>query len=51
MQAQSNLIVLPTPLLVQHANLGRKLILIMENGLEVPVSQTYLANAKAALKI
>jgi hypothetical protein len=30
---------------------GRKLILIMENGLEVPVSQTYLANAKAALNI
>lgn len=30
---------------------GRKLILIMENGLEVPVSQPYLANAKAALNI
>jgi len=26
-------------------------MLIMENGLEVPVSQTYLANAKAALNI
>ncbi|KTF16059.1 hypothetical protein ATS75_06550 [Pseudoalteromonas sp. H105] len=30
---------------------GRKLILIMENNLEVPVSQTYLAHAKAALDI
>lgn len=30
---------------------GRKLILIMKNGAEVPVSQTYLANAKAALNL
>lgn len=28
---------------------GRKLILVMENGTEVPVSQTYLAEAKASL--
>ncbi len=30
---------------------GRKLILIMQNGTEVPVSQTYLANVKAALNL
>jgi len=28
---------------------GRKLILVMENGIEVPVSQTYLAETKASL--
>ena len=30
---------------------GRKLILILQNGTEVPVSQTYLANVKAALNL
>lgn len=30
---------------------GRKLILVLQNGTEVPVSQTYLANVKAALNL
>lgn len=30
---------------------GRKLILILQNGTEVPVSQTYLANVKAVLNL
>lgn len=30
---------------------GRKLILILQNGTEVPVSQTYLANTKAVLDL
>lgn len=30
---------------------GRKLILVMENGTEVPVSQTYLAETKASLAL
>ncbi|MBE0357359.1 hypothetical protein [Pseudoalteromonas phenolica] len=30
---------------------GRKLILVMENGIEVPVSQTYLAETKAGLEL
>ena len=30
---------------------GRKLILVMSNGTEVPVSQTYLANTKSVLGI
>ena len=30
---------------------GRKLILVMQNGTEVPVSQTYLTNVKSALNL
>ncbi|WP_152960677.1 LytTR family DNA-binding domain-containing protein [Pseudoalteromonas sp. P1-9] len=30
---------------------GRKLILVLQNGTEVPVSQTYLANVKAVLNL